>query len=44
MAVWGWGFGGYMAAMILAHDDPTRRLFRCGISVAPITKWEFHSK
>ncbi|KDR11620.1 Inactive dipeptidyl peptidase 10, partial [Zootermopsis nevadensis] len=36
MAVWGWSYGGFAAAMILAQDE---EVFHCGISVAPITSW-----
>jgi dipeptidyl aminopeptidase/acylaminoacyl peptidase len=36
IAVWGWSYGGFAAAMILSQDD---EVFRCGISVAPITSW-----
>ncbi|XP_067002151.2 venom dipeptidyl peptidase 4 [Anabrus simplex] len=35
--VWGWGHGGYSAAMVLAKD--TEGTFKCGISVAPVTSW-----
>lgn len=34
IAVWGWSYGGFAAAMILAQDQ---EVFRCGIAVAPIT-------
>ncbi|XP_046386963.1 inactive dipeptidyl peptidase 10-like isoform X2 [Ischnura elegans] len=36
IAVWGWSYGGFAAAMILAQD---KSVFRCGISVAPVTSW-----
>nr|CAD7264415.1 unnamed protein product [Timema shepardi] len=36
IAVWGWSYGGFAAAMILAEDT---EVFCCGISVAPITSW-----
>ncbi|XP_063230556.1 inactive dipeptidyl peptidase 10-like [Bacillus rossius redtenbacheri] len=36
VAVWGWGYGGFASAMILAEDDD---VFKCGVSVAPITSW-----
>ncbi|KAJ8888093.1 hypothetical protein PR048_007580 [Dryococelus australis] len=39
VAVWGWGHGGFTAAMILAEDDD---VFKCGISVAPITSWALY--
>lgn len=47
MGVWGWGYGGYVAIQLLAKDqegEGEKRLFKCGIAVAPITKWEFHSE
>ncbi|XP_067000020.2 inactive dipeptidyl peptidase 10 [Anabrus simplex] len=36
IGVWGWSYGGFAAAMILAQD---KEVFRCGISVAPVTNW-----
>ncbi|XP_023712953.1 dipeptidyl peptidase 4 isoform X2 [Cryptotermes secundus] len=36
IAVWGWSYGGFATAMILAQDE---KVFHCGISVAPITSW-----
>jgi len=41
IAVWGWSYGGFAAAMILSQDD---EVFRCGISVAPITSWIHYGK
>ncbi|XP_049940274.1 inactive dipeptidyl peptidase 10-like [Schistocerca serialis cubense] len=40
VALWGWGYGGFASAMILSNDD--HRLFRCGISIAPITSWAYY--
>ncbi|KAJ9579403.1 hypothetical protein L9F63_024489, partial [Diploptera punctata] len=34
VAVWGWSYGGFMAAMALAREQD---VFHCGISVAPVT-------
>jgi len=42
MAVYGHGYGAYVALLILAAD--TTNIFRCAIAVSPITKWEFYSK
>ncbi|XP_067137376.1 inactive dipeptidyl peptidase 10-like isoform X2 [Centruroides vittatus] len=39
MCIWGWSYGGYAAAMVLARDT---ELFQCGISVAPITSWFYY--
>jgi len=39
--VWGWSYGGFATAMILAQDE---EVFRCGISVAPITSWIHYSE
>ncbi|XP_014247731.1 venom dipeptidyl peptidase 4 isoform X2 [Cimex lectularius] len=36
-AIWGWSYGGYVAAMALVQDS--RDVFKCGISVAPVTDW-----
>lgn len=41
MAVWGWSYGGYTAALALAS---TQSIFQCGVSVAPITNWKFYGK
>jgi dipeptidyl-peptidase-4 len=41
IAVWGWSYGGFAAAMILSQDE---EVFRCGISVAPITSWTHYGK
>jgi len=38
VAIWGWSYGGFNTAMTLEQDneDP---VFKCGISVAPVTSW-----
>lgn len=43
IGIWGWSYGGYATAMILAKDtdDP---VFSCGISVAPVTSWLLYGK
>ncbi|KAJ8683546.1 hypothetical protein QAD02_019338, partial [Eretmocerus hayati] len=38
--IWGWSYGGYSTAMILATDEDN--LFKCGISVAPVTNWIYY--
>ncbi|XP_049787301.1 venom dipeptidyl peptidase 4-like isoform X2 [Schistocerca cancellata] len=37
VAIWGKGYGGYAAAMALARDEDD--VFKCGVSVAPVTSW-----
>ncbi|CAG9767540.1 unnamed protein product [Ceutorhynchus assimilis] len=39
-AIWGWSYGGYAAGMALATD--TDNVFKCGISVAPVTDWTLY--
>jgi dipeptidyl-peptidase-4 len=41
IAVWGWSYGGFATAMILAQDE---KVFHCGISVAPITSWTHYGE
>ncbi|XP_044003397.1 venom dipeptidyl peptidase 4-like [Aphidius gifuensis] len=36
-SIWGWSYGGYAAGMSLALDHGN--VFKCGISVAPVTSW-----
>lgn len=40
MAIWGWSYGGYSAAMALANDDAG--VFKCAASVAPVTDWTYY--
>lgn len=40
MAIWGWSYGGYASAMALAKD--TNKVFKCAVSVAPVTDWTFY--
>lgn len=39
-AIWGWSYGGYASAMALAED--TNDVFKCGMSVAPVTDWIYY--
>ncbi|KAK5646663.1 hypothetical protein RI129_005127 [Pyrocoelia pectoralis] len=39
-AIWGWSYGGFASGMALAED--TSRVFKCGISVAPVTDWTLY--
>ncbi|XP_075212490.1 venom dipeptidyl peptidase 4-like [Lycorma delicatula] len=38
-AIWGWSYGGFATAMTLAKD---KNVFKCGISVAPVTSWIYY--
>merc|ERR1712137_499710 len=39
-AIWGWSYGGYAAALTLARDS--ENVFKCGMSVAPVTSWLYY--
>ncbi|KOC62680.1 Venom dipeptidyl peptidase 4, partial [Habropoda laboriosa] len=39
-AIWGWSYGGFATAMALATDRES--VFKCGISVAPVTSWIYY--
>nr|XP_031850173.1 venom dipeptidyl peptidase 4 [Nomia melanderi] len=39
-AIWGWSYGGFATAMALATDKDS--VFKCGISVAPVTSWIYY--
>lgn len=39
VSVFGWSYGGYVAAMILAD---TTKVVNCGLSVAPVTDWRLY--
>ncbi|XP_065080121.1 venom dipeptidyl peptidase 4 [Ochlerotatus camptorhynchus] len=38
--IWGWSYGGYVTSMTLEKDSD--KVFKCGISVAPVTSWMFY--
>jgi dipeptidyl-peptidase-4 len=38
LGIWGWSFGGYMAAYALTHSH----LFKCGVAGAPVTDWTLY--
>ncbi|KAK6623027.1 hypothetical protein RUM43_008879 [Polyplax serrata] len=40
IAVWGWGYGGYVTTMLLGSQQ---NIFKCGIAVSPITDWLFYN-
>lgn len=39
VGIWGWSYGGYMAAKAIEADSG---VFAVGMSVAPVTQWEFY--
>lgn len=39
IAIWGWSFGGFNTIMSMCEG---RGLFRCGVSVAPVTDWRYY--
>nr|XP_022918753.1 venom dipeptidyl peptidase 4 isoform X1 [Onthophagus taurus] len=39
-AIWGWSYGGYASGMALAMDKED--VFKCGMSVAPVTDWTLY--
>ncbi|KAG0710834.1 Prolyl endopeptidase FAP [Chionoecetes opilio] len=39
-AIWGWSYGGYVTASALSRDF--NNVFKCGISVAPVTSWVYY--
>ncbi|KAJ8679458.1 hypothetical protein QAD02_015245, partial [Eretmocerus hayati] len=38
--IWGWSYGGYATGMALAAD--LNGVFKCGLSVAPVTDWTLY--
>lgn len=39
IAIWGWSYGGYVSSMALGAGTG---LFKCGIAVAPVAKWDYY--
>ncbi|HZL12231.1 MAG TPA: S9 family peptidase [Prolixibacteraceae bacterium] len=39
IAIWGWSYGGFMAALCMEKGAD---IFKAGISVAPVTNWRFY--
>lgn len=39
VGIWGWSYGGYMAALCMTLGAD---VFKAGISVAPVTNWRFY--
>ena len=42
VAIWGWSYGGFVTASVLALDADKRNIFKCGISVAPVSNWIYY--
>ncbi|XP_032666841.1 venom dipeptidyl peptidase 4-like isoform X2 [Odontomachus brunneus] len=40
IGIWGWSYGGFTTAMVLVTDKEF--VFKCGISVAPVTSWIYY--
>ncbi|KAG8332085.1 hypothetical protein J6590_028070 [Homalodisca vitripennis] len=40
IALWGWGYGGYVATMVLGSQQ---KIFKCGIAVSPIADWQYYN-
>ncbi|XP_055386032.1 inactive dipeptidyl peptidase 10 isoform X2 [Condylostylus longicornis] len=40
VALWGWGYGGYVTTMVLGSQQ---NVFKCGISISPIADWLFYN-
>ncbi|XP_029660600.1 dipeptidyl aminopeptidase-like protein 6 isoform X1 [Formica exsecta] len=40
VGVWGWGYGGYVTAMVLGNQD---NVFKCGVAVNPIADWMYYN-
>ncbi len=38
IGIWGWSYGGYIAALSMSISD----IFKVGIAVAPVTHWKFY--
>ena len=41
VAVWGWSYGGYLTAQILAKQQ---KYVKYGIAIAPVSQWELYGK
>ena len=41
VGVWGWSYGGYLTAQVLAKEQ---KYVKCGIAIAPVSQWELYGK
>ena len=41
VGVWGWSYGGYLTAQILAKEQ---KYVNCGVAIAPVSQWELYGK
>ena len=41
VGVWGWSYGGYLTAQILAKEQ---NYVKCGVAIAPVSQWELYGK
>ena len=39
IGIWGWSYGGYMAALTILKGAG---VFKCAVAVAPVTNWKFY--
>ncbi|NXY06284.1 DPP4 peptidase, partial [Pteruthius melanotis] len=39
IAIWGWSYGGYVTSMVLGSGSG---VFKCGIAVAPVSRWQYY--
>ncbi|CAL8124013.1 unnamed protein product [Orchesella dallaii] len=39
-SIWGWSYGGYATSKVMQKD--TQNVYKCGISVAPVTSWRYY--
>lgn len=39
IAIWGWSYGGYTVLMSMGRS---KDIFKAGISIAPVTRWEYY--
>lgn len=42
ICAYGWGYGGYAAAMVLAEDS--QRIIECAVAINPIVSFGYHSE
>ncbi|KAJ8977155.1 hypothetical protein NQ317_015478, partial [Molorchus minor] len=42
VGLWGWGYGGYVTAMVLGLGSQ-QKVYKCGISVSPIADWLYYN-